>query len=132
MHSVCPGESSPNTPVALERACSFKMSVPAEPTVKQMGDGDRLAVRVEDEGGNHHDSEVYDLSNWENWNEFTEIMEEVQASEEKANSVWGTLSQMPLRHSGEAFEKVFEYIVLGLRDKVWIRDADLGALLVCE
>jgi len=39
---------------------------------------------------------------------------------------------MPLRHSGEAFEKVFEYIVLGLRDKVWIRDADLGALLVCE
>ena len=39
---------------------------------------------------------------------------------------------MSLRHFGEAFEKVFEYIVLGLMDKVWIRDADLGALLLCE
>lgn len=132
MHSVCYAESSPNTPVEVEQACFFKISVRAELTVKQMGNGDRLAVRVEDEGGNHHDSKVYDLSNWENWNEFTEIMEEVQTLEEEANSVWDMLSQMPLRHSGEAFEKVFEYIVLGLRDKVWIRDADLGALLVCE
>ena len=41
-----------------------------------MGNGDRLAVRVEDEGGNHHDFKVYDLSNWENLNEFTEIVEE--------------------------------------------------------
>ena len=31
---------------------------------------------------------------------------------------------MPLRHSCEAVENVFEYIGLGLRDKVRIRDTD--------
>lgn len=45
-----------------------------------------MAVRVE--GGDHDVSKVYDLSNWRNWNEFTEIMdEEVLGLEEKMNSV---------------------------------------------
>lgn len=37
---------------------------------------------------------VYDVSNWESWNAFTEIMEggEVWGLEEKVNSVWDMLS----------------------------------------
>lgn len=36
---------------------------------------------------------------------------------------------MPSRHSNEAVE-IVEYIDVGLWDKVWIRDTDLGELFV--
>lgn len=45
-----------------------------------------MAVRVENEGGDHDDSKVCDLSDWVNWNEFTETTEgEVLRLEEKMN-----------------------------------------------
>lgn len=54
---------------------------------------DWLAVRVEDEGGDHDDSKGYDLSSWVNWNECSETMEEGEGLglEEKMKSVWNIL-----------------------------------------
>lgn len=75
---------------------------------------------------------VYDLSNWMNWNECTEVMEgrEVWGLEDKMN--WDTQSLDAFRHSCEAMEEVVRYIGPGLRDKVWTRDTDSGKSLVYE
>lgn len=121
--------SFPNTSIALEQICSFRTSVNsrADCTI------DRewwLAVRVEDEGFDHRDSKVYDMINRVNWNELPEIMEEVFGLKEKVNSVWDMLHLDAFETFFEVTKKVFEYIDLGLRDKIWVRDTDLEELLV--
>lgn len=45
-------------------------------------------MKVDDGGGNHSDSKVYDLRNWMNWNECTDVMEEGEVYRLKEKMNW--------------------------------------------